>query len=656
MPTSKQASLDEIRMSDRLPSPSGVAMEILRLTRDPDASTAELSQVLATDPALAAQILKYANSAQVRTGQSARSVNEAVVRLGLATVRQLALGFSLLSRARSGPCAAFDYNGFWTESLAAAVCGQTLGHHLRNVVPDEAFTCGLLGQIGRLCLASVHPEQYSQVLQRWRDDPAVPLRRLETEIFSIDHVAIAVALFADWGLPESYRQAVGLQDHTEGIQALPASQQTLPRLLNLARQLAAICVAQPPARPPLVQELLRQASAVDLDEAMLAGGCEQALLEWQHMGQVLDLLVGDVPPIQDLVARARQKATDANEPVPAPDHDAPVAADVVEVLATGLRILVADDNPVDRRLISAMLQNDRAQHQITTAQNGHEALRTALATSPQVIITDWLMPQLTGLELCTLLRKSPETAHTYVIVMTTQLENEKLVEAFEAGADDYLAKPVNRKILGARMLAVQRLVGLREQVEHDREEIRRFAAEQAVLNRKLQQMALHDELTGIGNRRAAMQHLQREWADVERHGQPLVCMLIDIDHFKQVNDTYGHDAGDRVLRETAQVMSGALRASDIVCRFGGEEFIAICPATGLEIAGKLGDRLRAAIAANTIAVPGFTGSVTVSVGVAGYVPDEVSSITELLKYADEALYAAKEAGRNKVCVMNMQTA
>lgn len=651
MPHSQRAVLDEILLSDELPSPSGVALEILTLTRDEKASTTRLGRVLTADPALAGQILKYANSAQVRTGKEVRSVNEAVVRLGLTTVRQLALGFSLLSRVRSGPCANFDYNRFWIESLAAAVCGQTLGRHLPGTSPDEAFTCGLLGRIGRLCLASVHPEAYGQVLRRWRDGSPEQLLQLEREALSVDHDAVTVALFADWGLPESYREAVSSRDAADGGRDLPAARRTLPQLLDLSRQLAVVCTAQPRQRESLARELVRRGTDLGLGMDALAAGCEQALAEWQRMGQVLDLIVGDVPPIQELVARAGGgEAADRDDRPPA-DPGPQVVEAQGERRGQGLRILLVAADPGDRDGIGAMLADEG--HAIVRAEDGREALRLVLETGPQVVIADWEMPGLSGREVCAALRQSKETAHTHAIVLMDRAENAWIVDALRAGADDHVVRPVDRQILVARLDAARRLIGLREQVEQDREEIRRFAAQQAVLNRKLQRMALHDELTGIGNRRAAMEHLQREWGDVQRHRRPLVCMLIDIDHFKQVNDTYGHDVGDAVLRETARVMTAGLRTGDIVCRFGGEEFLAICPDTDLDAAGQVGDRLRAAVEGNTVAVPGFTGHVTVSVGVAHHAPG-MASITELLKLADEALYAAKDAGRNKVCLMNLE--
>ena len=203
----------------------------------------------------------------------------------------------------------------------------------------------------------------------------------------------------------------------------------------------------------------------------------------------------------------------------------------------------------------------------------------------------------------------------------------------------------------ARLRAAERVIRLQERAEHDRDQIRRIAADLSVANRKLKHMALFDALTGLPNRRYAMERLAKEWQRAERQELPLLCMILDIDHFKKVNDTYGHDIGDVVLRETARVMKDCLRASDEVCRFGGEEFLAICPDADIAVAHELGDRLREAVARNHIDVPGYQGSITVSVGVASY-SSELASTAELLKLADEALYAAKEAGRNKVCIVN----
>ncbi len=256
-----------------------------------------------------------------------------------------------------------------------------------------------------------------------------------------------------------------------------------------------------------------------------------------------------------------------------------------------------------------------------------------------------------GLDLVQALRSSSEIGNAYVMMMTSNDQAEDLVTALDAGADDYIPKPINQSVLVARLRAAARVIRLQERNARDREAIRAQAADLAVANRKLQHMALNDTLTGLPNRRYAMDRLGKEWERASRQGKPFVCMILDIDHFKKVNDTYGHDAGDVVLQRTAQAMKECMRTSDDVCRFGGEEFLCICPDADLEVAQIMGDRLRQAVADNYVDTPGFQGSVTVSVGVAAYNPD-IECLHDLLKLADEALYAAKDAGRNKVCIVD----
>jgi HD-like signal output (HDOD) protein len=172
-----------------------VALRILELTRDPDASLEELQRTLASDPALAGRVLHYANSVQLCSSRTARTVSEAVVRLGMRTVRQIALGFSVLAQARSGPCEGFDYNGFWSRSLAVAVGGQALAPHCEGATAEEAFTCGLLSGVGTLALASVHPRTYSTILSRWNGHDQAQLATLEQEVLLVSHDEVTAALF-----------------------------------------------------------------------------------------------------------------------------------------------------------------------------------------------------------------------------------------------------------------------------------------------------------------------------------------------------------------------------------------------------------------------------------------------------------------------------
>jgi len=636
--------LDVVLTSDRLPSPSGVALQILELTRDEHASVEDLQRVLVADPALSGRILKFANSAGARGNSEARTVGEAVVRLGMATVQHLALGFSLLSAARSGPCEGFDYNRFWSGSLARAVAAQSLAPLVRRTPADEAFTCGLLGRIGALCLASVHHRDYAEVLRRWNDGTQDALRALEQEILLIDHDQVTTALLNSWGLPERYGEAVMTQRRLAGSAEVASG---LATVLAIACDLAALCLADDARRPDLAAELLQHAEVMGLSGSAVITATDRALEQWAMLGEVLDIMTEDVPSLTELSERARRQQHEVITTATSDDHRS--ESTILDPQDHPLRVLVVDDAPLDRKIVTTYLA--REGHHVELAENGKEGLATALRWSPHIILSDWMMPEMDGLEMVRALRKSPEVGNVYVMMMTSNDQAKDLVTALDAGADDYIPKPMNQAVLVARLRAAARVIRLQERTARDREAIRSYAADLAVANRKLQHMALNDALTGLPNRRYAMERLHKEWDRALRYGKPLLCMILDIDHFKRVNDTYGHDAGDVVLQHTATAMKACLRAGDDVCRFGGEEFLCICPDADLEVAQVLGDRLRHAVEQNELDTPQFKGHVTVSIGVAAFSPD-LDSVHDLLKLADEALYAAKEAGRNKVCIVD----
>ncbi len=195
------------------------------------------------------------------------------------------------------------------------------------------------------------------------------------------------------------------------------------------------------------------------------------------------------------------------------------------------------------------------------------------------------------------------------------------------------------------------LVQLQHEIERDREEIRKFAAELSVTNRRLQEVALTDALTGFPNRRYAMERFDQEWAVGSRSGRALSCLVIDVDAFKTVNDTYGHDVGDAVLKQTAAALKSGLRTPDVVCRIGGDEFLAICPDTDLAAALMCGERVRQAVAAIAIKVGSLEIKVGISVGVATR-EATMADVDALIKAADQGVYVAKQRGRN--CVATMQ--
>lgn len=685
--------LAELKASGNLPSPTGLALTILEMARDPLVSTDELATVLKGDPALTGQILKYANSADSGARVHVIALREALMRLGLAQVRQLCLSFSILANARSGPCSSFDYERYWTRSLAMAVSCQSISRLVRSLNPDEGFTCGLLAHIGRLAMASVYPDDYAQILARWNHGTPEELAALEKDVTGLTHTDAAAAILEDWRLPPHVLTAARCQEDGSWITGatVPPSQdrgRQLGRVLHVAGLAADICVETGPRRHLMVLGFLRAGLSLGFDEMPWITMYDEILLEWERMGSVLDIVTSHVPSLETLVQKARAQGeviddrprargtvpsgpapnaapvaplpgvsgpaagaasrTDAAAPMPA---DIPAQEAVTAVAESaedfGLDILVATDSAIEMTVLKRKLE--QLGHRITCATDGRQALELALKTAPQLILSDWMLPRLDGLELCRMLRSSQQTQGIYFIINTSNDGGSELVEGFEAGINDYVVKPLNHRILAARLRGASQVIRLREQSLRDREEMRRQLSHINKLNRKLESLAMEDQLTGLPNRRAGIEFLDETWSRATRTGESMLVMLLDIDHFKKVNDTWGHDAGDVVLQRTATAMRGAVRDYDKVSRYGGEEFLVICPGADVKFAHDIGNRIRESVEKNHIESPLFNGSVTISIGVSVRGPEHQST-REMLREADEALYAAKDAGRNKVCI------
>lgn len=318
------------------------------------------------------------------------------------------------------------------------------------------------------------------------------------------------------------------------------------------------------------------------------------------------------------------------------------------------KVLIVDDDPAMLRLLAKLL--DAAGYSILQATNGRDALHIVLAEAPPIVITDWVMPEMDGLQLCRTLRQHEGVRFVYLVVLTAHGERELITEAFEAGADDFLTKPVSQPELLARLRAADHIARLEEDLSRRTREIHRLNAETAITadklaaaNDKLRQMVTLDELTGLLNRREAMSRLQQLWGMHHRYGHPFSCIMLDVDNFKRINDTYGHAAGDTVLRETARVLQTSVRQTDVVCRVGGEEFLILCQNVGAAGAETCADHTRAAIEAHVFKWEGKNLKVTISLGVAEWQP-EMRSTDDILRVADRAMYASKEAGRNCVTV------
>ena len=305
-------------------------------------------------------------------------------------------------------------------------------------------------------------------------------------------------------------------------------------------------------------------------------------------------------------------------------------------------ILLAEDSPTERLLVERLLSN--LGHEVVTAQDGDEAWALFLERRPDVIISDWNMPHCSGLELCKRVRDHGGP-YTQFILLTGNEEHEYQLEGIEAGADDYLVKPLNKRIheLKMRLIVAERLNGLHQQLRMQQSELES-------LNEQLYRDGRLCALTGIANRLQLNEDIRKLHALTHRHQEPFSFAIFDIDHFKKYNDTCGHVAGDEVLRQVGAALDNAARKSDKVYRYGGEEFVAIFPFGNIDGAVVAANRMREAIEGLGIPHPGRTDGdiITLSGGVVTYVGSPQQSVEDIVSAADAALYKAKESGRNRV--------
>jgi len=298
-----------------------------------------------------------------------------------------------------------------------------------------------------------------------------------------------------------------------------------------------------------------------------------------------------------------------------------------------MRILVADDDLITRRLLEAFLV--KCDYEVTLACDGAEAWNILQRNdSPKLAILDWSMPGMDGTEICRGLRKHSERAYTYVLLLTAMSCETEVATGLDAGADDYLTKPFKGEELKARLRTGRRILGLQEQLHS--------------ANDALQFQIDHDLLTGVLSRTAIMETLRTELLRSQRERTTVGILMTDLDHFKLVNDTYGHLAGDAVLREAAKRMRTSVRPYDTVGRYGGEEFLMVMPGCNIPSTTNRAEEVRKAVGKEPVETPEGIIAVTISLGLT--VGSNPADLDELLRAADAALYEAKNGGRNRVAV------
>lgn len=301
-------------------------------------------------------------------------------------------------------------------------------------------------------------------------------------------------------------------------------------------------------------------------------------------------------------------------------------------------LLVEDSDTQGSQLKESL---EKLGYAVTWARSGMDGLRLAREETPDLVVLDVVMDDMDGFEVCRWLKLHDTTRDIPVIMLTQRGELQARVQGLHVGADDYLAKPFAPEELEARIFAALRIKAAQA-------DLRRRNSQLESMLHHVEALAITDPLTGLFNRRRLADVLRREWAVAKRYGNDLACIMIDIDHFKQINDDYGHDAGDLALKEVARTLGSSLREVDLAARYGGEEFAILLPQTHKQGALVLARRLHASLRGLTLSIESRTLKLTASLGVAASSDLGNAGAEELIKAADAALYHAKRSGRDRV--------
>ncbi len=472
-----QSRFAEFKTSGLLPSPKGVALSVLRLTQRDKTTSGELAHAIEADPGLVARLIKLANHCQLPGARPTLAIRDAITLLGLNAVRGLALGVSLMAQRQSSPCPGFDFASFWSRNLACAVAMRTFSAHVRVLQADEAFTLGLLCQVGQLGLASLFTERYAALLGPGSHGSLLVRER---QSFDFDHADLTAALLLDWGFPEGLVKPILYYETGQPPEPDENPRTTrLIQLLQLATRTADICMAETSARSALMLPLVAQGRQLGIDETELMGRCDEVVRDWTDWSRLLNLASQNLPPFADLLHQAT---------APPPESAAPDIAAV----APAARMAVAPCNVLvvtaNTGLISQISEQIRqGGYPCQVAASAAHALRLAQQAPAELVLIDQAMPQPGGLALATALRQLPAGETLFLVLLTDASQLTLAQQALSGAVDDLLDKATAPDTLLLRLLAWQRVVTMHRQRHSEQLQLQQFSAEFAKLNQRIEE-------------------------------------------------------------------------------------------------------------------------------------------------------------------------
>lgn len=618
--------------TDRLPSPNGVALAIMDIWDKDNTSLVQVANLVETDPALSGRLLKLAN-ATAHGVREAASIREAIVRIGMRTVGQVAIAFSLVDQSREGSCEAFDYPAFWSESLLMATIAREIAKSGDTAPPDDLFACGLLARIGKLALATVYPVEYADIIE------SRPESMIEAEQarFGFNYTNLSYELMRDYGVPDALASPAVCHEQTDQLGAPEDGRfHRIAATLHIAWELSRSVKAGAQSSrsiqiPKPVADLARQTFGMEWET--LCKRLDSGISAWKEWSKLLDL------PSETGVAVNKDAAASVAE-TPKRVDETP-DEDPTEHQYTAL--VLADREESGNTVNLA----ERCGFLTTTADSYEAVLRHAVMSPPDLIIIDQGQIPEDVEDLCRVIRSTEWGQPVYIMVIAQSASLDGEQSLFEIGVDAVVSPEISSALMMAKMAPAQRLAEQRALWVADRKSLRKTANELAISRRKFEVLSLTDQLTELPNRRAGMESLERSWAHSVREDTDLGILMMDIDRFKQINDRFGHPAGDHVLIRIAKAWSKAIRTGDMLCRSGGEEFFVVAKNTDVDGMIKLAKRLKIAAQHASIEWQGQHIPVSASFGMS--IRRESADVESLLNTADKTLYVAKSKGRDRIC-------